>query len=121
MKKYLSFLVGIAASGSMLVSSGPAIVNRDPIPVPTPSPTQNTGFIQFNNLTIQGVSATTAPAEITATNDAAGCLKYMTQSTSAGAAIACPTPAPMPMETLSKSNDSGTSFYYHPYRIEVNA
>ena len=79
---------------------------------PAPSPTQISGFIQFNNLVIQSVSAANPPAEILVSNPAvvypagesSACYHYDTQSSVSGQAIYCPTPPTT-----------------YQYRIEVDA
>ena len=121
-----------------------AAIASPPVPIPPPN-SSDTGFIQFNNLTVQSVSASNPPAEIVANApgivpmmstygaSAAGgqgtCYKFDSQDAARGSAIACPqtesvnAPASAPSEP-SGSSGQGTMMYpirYQPYRIEVSA
>ena len=92
------------SSGSGSGSAGPAVIVSPGMPVPiVPPPTQvGSGFIQFNNLTVQSVSGTMPPAEILATNP--GIMTVMPPTpleyNGAGSATA-PANAPSAMSTPS--------------------
>ena len=58
-------VVSAGSAAGSAGSAGPAIIVSPPIPIAP----LTSGFIQFNNLTVQSVSASNPPAEIFATND----------------------------------------------------
>ncbi len=110
--------VGSGASGSGYITPTTTVY---PAPVPVPPPVDY-GFIQFNNLTVESVSATNLPAEILASNPSiyplmgmegdksssgvlnTTCYEFGSRDASKGTSVACPTP---------KINNQ-------PYRIEVD-
>ncbi len=112
----LALAVSSTAAAQVTVTSS-VIVTR-PIVFPTPIAPPNSGFIQFNNLTVESVSATNPPAEILASNPAilpmtspssmsgasgvtpqaalssGTCYQFDSQDSVSGSAIPCPTPPP---------------------------
>lgn len=107
---------GVGVSGSGYASPGVVMPGSVPTPMPTPPPPiTDSGFIQFNNLSVESVSASNPPAEILATNpniytimgssgsgviapsaaqtvpSSGTCYKFSSQSSVSGSAIACPT------------------------------
>ena len=73
-------------------TSGPAIIYRPYPPAPTPTPIEpptSSGFIQFNNLTIESISASQPQAEIIASNP-----------------TVYPTPIPMMYNAATGANES---------------
>lgn len=139
MKKIAFAVLALLSVGA--VANGQSVgINSTSIASP-PIPTTDSGFIQFNNLTIQSISGTNAPAEIVATQGST-CLLYPTQSGGAANSIACPIPAALngkPPVTngagASGSAGAGTGYSVGPispepyippiggisYRIEVSA
>ena len=115
----------IGASGSGSASAGTATI-APPAPVPG-----DAGFVQFNSLTVESVSGTGVPAEITAMpqvtimsggaagggtgsasggamssgNAASNCLRFDTQNAGKGMVIPCPIAPPVPAPSAS----NGTS------------
>ncbi len=93
---------GVGQSGGGQAS--PAIIVSPPMPI-APPPTTESGFTQFNDLTVESVSATNPPAEILATyptpvivpmiyNGAAGTSAGASAGTNAGSAATAPSTAP---------------------------
>ncbi len=112
--------VGVKAQTSV---GGSALTS----PAPVGPPVVAGGFVQFNSLTIQSVSATAAPAEIVANGNSIGCLSFESQN----AAIGIPTICPSPMAGASGGAGSGSGTgpahytlpptYANSYRIEISA
>ncbi len=101
--------VGVGQSGGGQAS--PAIIVSPPMPI-APPPMIESGFIQFNDLTVESVSATNPPAEILATyptpvivpmiyNGAAGASTPGSAGASAGSATVAPSAAPTGLSASS--------------------
>lgn len=118
--------VSAGASGSGSAGSGtavpgiivsPPITPVPPVPAPTPNPSPDTGFVQFNNLTIINISDTNVPAEIVATmqepipvplsangsgtSGTGNCMRFNSESAATGMAIPCPMPPTSPDNSSS--------------------
>lgn len=113
-------------------------------PVSPKSGDGNNAIMQFNNLTIQSVSANTPPAEIVASTNVyilekneskpgatpatpavpssiqVKCLKYLNKESGSGTAITCPTPA---TQAVTSTSASAMVYPYRGgmYKIEVSA
>jgi hypothetical protein len=113
-------------------------------PVPPKSDNDNNAIMQFNNLTIQSVSANTPPAEIIASTNVyilekgeskpgatpaapavpssiqSKCARYTDKESNSGTAITCPTPA---MQAATSTSASAMVYPYRggTYKIEVSA
>jgi hypothetical protein len=117
------------------VSSSPAIIyspTGGPISAPGPvMPPTASGFIQFNNLTVDSISGTSIPAEIVASNAnvyPVACSQFNGQDSAAGAPIPCPAVLAPSTSSSGSSGVAGSSGpalptypTYQPYRIEVSA
>lgn len=130
------------AAPSGVATSGPAVIVSPPMPIVPPV---DSGFVQFNNLTVESVSASNPPAEILASNPniytvmgttngtaipstpsvmaapSVSCLKFDTQSSASGRAISCPTPPSSTTTTLQFATGTATGgtsaspMIYPPY------
>lgn len=113
----LTLVVSSTAGAQTLVTS--TVIVSPPIISPTPIAPPNSGFIQFDNLTVQSTSGSNPPAEILASNPTAfpmtgassmsgampqaaqavpssgACYKFDTQNSASGSAVPCPTPPPI--------------------------
>lgn len=80
---------GVGASGYGYASPGTVTASGSSIVVPpTIAPSEDSGFLQFNNLTVESVSGTNPPAEILASNPNIYPYPLLGGASSAGTAIA---------------------------------
>jgi hypothetical protein len=128
---------GVNAAGSATAAPGvivyPSPMPPIPEPVPPP-PNKDSGFLQFNELSVESVSGVNPPAEILAINPniqtltptpfatPLKCYRFDTEGSASGNATACPTPAAVPSTpTTGGSNSTSIApFRYAPYRIKVD-
>jgi hypothetical protein len=111
-----------------IASSSSAIIISPGMPI---APPIDSGFIQFNNLTIESVSGTNPPAEILASNpniyplmgisgaavssitpsaaSSVMCYKFNAQNSTTSKAISCPTPKTAPSVTASTTQSIPSS------------
>lgn len=127
MKKALFLLVGSFLATGLVASAQTGVIVSPGQPANPPS--ADGGFVQFNNLVVQGVSSPNVPSEITATYGAyavpmatgggnatvppsvISCVRYESDSASVGQTSPCPLP---PVK-----QPAGPPVYQ--YRIEVSA
>jgi hypothetical protein len=134
---------GVSGSG-YTSSASPSTIIQSPMPIVPPP--LDSGFIQFNNLTVESVSATNPPAEILASNpsvfpmmsttngailqpspSSGTCYKFGSQDSISGSAISCPMPSATTTSGAASDNTATSTIYpspypirYQPYRIEVD-
>ncbi len=137
--------VGVGASGQGQAAPGIIVAPR---PIAPPPVNTDSGFMQFNNLTVQSVSGTNPPAEIVAvspaivpmiynstnapSNSAANvksgtCYRFNAENDNAGMSISCPTPSSAASTTAAGAAPAiypapaPMPVQIQPYKIEIDA